>query len=285
MTQESENENQERDAETTETSETESQETSTREKSTQASDDATSDEQREQDEQTIQDAKDDGASPEEVEKIRKALHKANKESQKRREQLNEWSELNTTPDEVKKLLEERREAEIKKAEEEGRYQDLLDQYKQENAQEREKVEKQLQEKEQVIDKLTRRTKISDAVNAEKGIPEMLYNKLEAETKTIYDNDMPTAIVVDEYGQPRTKEDGEYMSVDDRVKELKDDPVWSHAFPAPKTSGSGTSATGASKASKNSGAKPTKPKSQMSLEEKAAYVKEHGPKAFEELPYH
>ena len=272
---------QETEQSTQETTEQETKETSSS-KEEQSSEESTGGEEQEQ--QDINDAKEAGVDVEEFEKTRKALHKANKEAQKRREQLQQWNELGMTPEEAAELKEEKRQAEIKKAEEEGRYQDLLDQMKQETQQEKEKIQKEVEQRDEMIDTLTRKNEIHSAVSREGGIAEMLEGLLEKETKTIYEEGKPKAVLLDEAGNPRVDDKGNYMSVRQRVRELKDDKVWSHAFPAPKTSGSGTSSQSASKATGNATQANQKPKSQMSLDEKVAFQREHGLEAYQNLPY-
>lgn len=237
--------------------------------------------QEKQVEQDIKDAKEQGVSVEEFQKTQKALHKANKEAQQRREKLAEWNDINATPAEIKQMLQERKEAEIKKAEEEGRYQDLLDSMRSETEQEREKSRKEVEQRDQMIDRLTRKSEITSAVSTEGGIAEMLTDKLERETKTIYEDGEPKAVLVDASGEPRKDSNGEYLSVASRVQELKNDPVWSHAFPAPRKSGSGTnSQTGAKPAPKAPA--PAKKKADMSLQERDAYRAQHGLEALKAL---
>lgn len=238
------------------------------------------------DKEAIKAAKEEGVSAEEAERMRAALKKANAQDQKRREELKAWKDLGTDPTKVQELMKREREAEVKRAEEQGRYQELIDNLEADTRKRQEDNDAKMAEKDAILDRAIRQTEISKAVAAEGGIAELLEEKLQKETKTIITDDgVPKAVLLGTDGEPRLNDAGEYMQVSERVKELKTDKIWSHAFPAPKKSGSGVdSKTSGKEVGAKGVPKTSKPKSQMSPEEKNAFRKEYGLEAYQKLSY-
>ena len=232
-----------------------------------------------EDKQTVAEAKKAGVDVEEFERTRKALEKANKEAAERRIKLKEWDELGVDPEKVKQLLQAQREAEIKKAEEEGRYQELIDKMREDiNRKEHEanekltamqtKLEKQLKEKEVVA-----------AIAAEDGVAALLKSHVEKYVDIVEGDDGYETVIKDEYGQVRKNEDGSNMTIRQLVQSLKEHPELSFGFKAPKVSGSGTQDAGS-----QSKTAPKKSKSKMTAREKAAYVEKYGMEAYQKLPF-
>jgi hypothetical protein len=220
-------------------------------------------------------AKKDGVDVKEFEETRKALAKANKEAQKRREQLRQWDELGADPEQVKELIKQQREAEIKQAEEEGRYQELIEKIRDESTQERKKYQERLTQMEQKIQNQVYEKDLQAALMAEDGIPDLLESKLKKQTKMVEDGDTYKTVVLDEDGLETD------MSVRDLLKQWKNDDVLSHGFKAPKVSGNGTSSNSASKSTGKAIPKPKR--SDMSLREKDDYRSKYGLDAYKKLP--
>ena len=240
-------------------------------------------EQRKQDDEDVKKAKEAGVDVEEFERTKKALAKANKEAEQRRHKLNEWDELGVDPDKVKAMLQEQRDAEIKKAEEEGRYQELLDKIKTESSEKLTKAEEKVNNMQRKLESYLVDKNLTEAIAAEDGIPKLLQGIAKQYVSVIEDDtgDYKT-VILDEDGQPRKNEKGEPMNVRELVKSFKEDPDLQYAFKAPKTSGAGTDSQAASTPpSKKPGPKPRR--GDMSPKEQRDFVQKYGYEEFSKLP--
>lgn len=223
-------------------------------------------------------------SPEEVEKMRKALAKVNRESADRRHKLNQWEDLNVDPETVKAWKEEREEAEEQKAREEGRYQELIEKARQEARTADEKANEKVNSMKTQLESYLVDQKLTEAIAAEDGIPKLLQGIAKQYVKTVQDENTGdySTVVMDDDGLPRKNESGENMSIRELVQTFKQDGDLQYAFKAPKVSGSGNDSQASNTpAAKNPGPKPKR--NEMSAKEQRAYVKEHGYEAFSKLP--
>jgi len=223
------------------------------------------------------------ADPDELDRVRKALAKANKEAQDRRYKLNEWDELGINPDTVKEWKKEREDEEIRKAEEEGRYQDIIEKTRTNATKDVEKANLERDSmKAQLEDYLVDKN-LTEAISAEEGIPKLLQGIAREYVKTIQDESGKySTVVLDEEGIPRKNEGGEPMNVRELVQSFKDDPELSYAFRAPKTSGSGSDGQGSATATGKT-VVPKPKKSQMTAKDKQAFVSKHGYQELAKLP--
>lgn len=234
----------------------------------------------------VKQAKEQGVSVEEFERTKNALEKANREAMERRHKLKEWDELGVDPEKVKALLEQQAEAERKKKEEEGRYQELIDEMRNQTQSEIERKEsewkQQLQKMQSTVEKHLVDKTIAETLSSE-GVksPKLLSRYMKDYVKTVEgeDGDYKT-VVLDDEGNVRTKRGGAAMTVADFVNELKSSDEFASVFPAPKVNGTG-STNDTAKAANNapSGLR----RSQMSLEQKVAYQNQHGFEAYAALP--
>lgn len=234
----------------------------------------------------VQQAKEQGVSVEEFERTKNALEKANREAMERRHKLKEWDELGVDPEKVKALLEQQAEAERKKKEEEGRYQELIDEMRNQTQSEIERKEnewkQQLQKMQSSVEKHLVDSKIAEALSSE-GVksPKLLSRYMKDYVKTVEgeDGDYKT-VVLDDEGNIRTKRGGAAMTVADFVNELKSSDEFASVFPAPNVNGTG-STNDTAKAAKDA---PTGlRRSQMSMEQKIAYQTKNGMDEYLKLP--
>lgn len=247
------------------------------------SDDTKTDDQ-EKAEKAVKDAEKAGATEEELERTRKALAKANKEAQERRYKLQEWDDLGVDPETVKQWKEERRNEEIRKAEEEGRYQDIIERTRQESQEIQEKSQAQVAQMKAQLEKHLVDKNLTEAIAAEEGIPKLLQGIARNYVKTVHDEASGEyhTKVVDDDGMPRVNDKGEEMSIRELVQSFKEDPELQYAFKAPKTSGSGNdSQASAQPPSKKPGPKPKK--GDMSQKEQREFVQRYGYAEFAKLP--
>ena len=233
--------------------------------------------------QDLERAKEQGVSTEEFEKTRKALEKANKEAAERRQKLKEWEQLNTDPETVQQIIQEKEEKERKEAEEQGRYQELIDKMRQQTQEKEEKAEQRVQEMQEKLNKQILEKEVNNAISSEDGIVELLDEKIKKNTKLEETNDGYSIKVVDENGYDMVDQKGNKLSLQGYIASLKDHPTFSYAFKAPKVSGAGTN--NAESTGGGGGVDPSKQKarSKMTQKEQRDFVREHGIKEYKNLP--
>lgn len=225
----------------------------------------------------LQRAKENGVSVEEFEKVRKAAAEYSHEAQKYRQEAKAYKELGVEPEKVKELLEQQREAEMRKLEEDRRYDEIVKKIREETDQEKETYRSRLEEMQTRVQKTVYEKDLTSALASEDGIGDLLDGKLRSRTKVVEDGDNYKTVVVDENGAVTD------MSVRDLLKEWKNDPVLGHGFKAPKISGSGTSTEGASKAPSNKPG-PKQNRSKMSKQDRNTYIRKNGIDEYKKLPF-
>ncbi len=210
----------------------------------------------------------------ELQRTRDALKVANKEAADRRHKLKEWEELSVDASTVKELLQAQRDAEIKKAEEEGRYTDSLTKIRTEAEARVNTAEARIKEIEAKLNTQLRDKEVMEQIVNAGGKPKILMPHIKDRVKLIETDYGYEHQVLDEKGLPTE------ISVADFVASFREDPELKFGFNAPKISGTGTPA----KAGKSDSGKvvSTKPKADMSDREKRAFVVEHGIKAYKDL---
>lgn len=231
----------------------------------------------------VKDAKSVGIDVNEFERTRKALAKANKEAADRRHKLQEWERLGVDPATVETMLQQQREAEIKKAEEEGRYQELLDKMRNDTQSKIKAAEDKVANMQQSLERQLKGKAVVEAIAAEGGIVPLLESHVAKHVRVVEKDGDYIQQVVDADGQIMLDAKGNPMTLRGLVKAFKQDPDLSHGFKAPKTSGMNTSSNEtASKGGKVqfSGVR----RSKMSNNESRDFVKKHGYDAYSELPW-
>lgn len=114
--------------------------------------------------------------------------------------------------------------------------------------------------------------------AAKGSPVLLLPHVKKFTKMVEgDNGHFSVQVVNERGEPRVRDDGTPMSLSNLIGELRANTQFGRAFEGNGSSGSGMGAGGG-------GGGAAMKRSKMSVDEKSAYVAEHGVEKFMQLPY-
>jgi hypothetical protein len=159
------------------------------------------------------------------------------------DELAKFKAAGLTADDIAKLKEEREKAEQQKALDEGRYNDLLRQQTDKQAQElarRDERERfltgQLEAKYLEADAIA-------AISAAQGVPEILLPHVRARLKMVEEGDGEAkrfvVRVVDDKGNPRLKDSvGNFMSVLELVEEFKANATFGVAFKATNAGGSG-----------------------------------------------
>lgn len=226
--------------------------------------------------------KDSKVDPDEFERTRAALAKANKEAADRRLKLREWDELGVDPQTVKSLLEAQREAEIKKAEEEGRYQENVERLRNETKSKIEAANAEVEEMRQKLERQIKLKTISQAILEEDGVPLMLEPHVKDRVKIVEVEDGYETQVLDENGLPMVNDKGEPISVREFVASLREHPELKYGFKAPKTTGTGV--TGTNTSSKGNAAHKGLRRSKMSDSESRDFVRKHGFSEYKKLAW-
>lgn len=210
----------------------------------------------------------------ELEKLKAAVKKNNKENEKNRLRLKEYetfgtpediaesfTKLSTLPDaeEAQKattaLLEKERQK-VKSA---------LDKEIEAARKEAEKYKGALRE--QMVD-----NEALSLISKYEGVPELLMPKLKSSIATIEDESGKFHVrVLDESGEPEINNSGEYATIEDLIQKLRGHDVYGRAFKAPKPP------SGASlKSDGRSGDKvPSPAKSKMTEKDKLDYISKYG----------
>lgn len=115
--------------------------------------------------------------------------------------------------------------------------------------------------------------------AAKGVPGLLLPHVKSQVKVIEEDGSFQVRVVNAKGEPRVNGDGQFMTIKDLVSEMRQSEIYARAFEGSGASGSGTPPSGSGRSGQSS-----KPRSQMSIDEKSAYIRDHGQDAYLKLPF-
>lgn len=221
----------------------------------------------------------------ELERMRKYLSKGNKEAEKYRLEAKAYRELGVEPDEIKKLIQEREEAEIKDAEKRQDYEALREKEREKHAKELARRDDIVTEKEQDLSNMQKTLEnylIDAQLTAEianaGAKPKLLMPHVRNKAKVVRTEDGKYNVgVLDDDGNIRDN-----FSLKDLVEESKKDDDLSALFPAPESSGAATNQQG----QKSPGAKgkaPKKKKSEMTDKERESFIGEFGVAEYKKLP--
>ncbi len=230
---------------------------------------------------------------EDVTGLKSALQKERQNAKSFAQQLKEFQEKygDIDPDEVKELRDARAKAEEEKAKAEGRWDDLKKQLN-------EAHQKDLAKKDQVIEGLKKTLErhlvdgqAATAINQASG-SDLLLPFVKERVKVVQEDNGEFAVrVVDEHGNPKVNGQGDYMSINDLVGEMREQERYAALFKAPINGGGGGTppnegeGTGRPPAGKGGGSIPKDVKrSALSVKDKVAFIREHGKEAYDSLPY-
>lgn len=220
-------------------------------------------------------------------KIKKQLKTANSEAAQRRKELERFESYGLSPDEIEELAalrdkggekqQEQDDSRVDRRELEKQRKSLEQKYKGEiEAKEKEIASMQQRLERTLIDSAAR-----EAIIAEKGVPELVLGEATKSAK-LFTNDRGgyDVRVVDEDGNVEFNDRGEYMTLKDRVLQLKQHETFGRAFEATVKQGGGVTSQQGNRKPKSS---VTKSKLQADKQALHAYIKEHGIAAYNDLP--
>lgn len=219
--------------------------------------------------------------PDEFERTRAALAKANKEAADRRLKLKEWEELNVDPTTVKQLLDTQREAEIKKAEEEGRYQENVERIRKETGEQIERYKGEVETMKSKLERQIKAKEIASVIAQEDGVEMILEPHIANRVKLVELDDKYDLQVLADDGTPLLDDKGKPVPLNKFVAGLKEHPQLKYGFKAQKVSGPGI--TGTNTSTKSDGVPKGIKRSQMSDVESRDFVKKYGFDEYKKLP--
>ena len=175
--------------------------------------------------------------------LKSALQKEREAAKTAAKQVQAWSALGKSPEEIQALVEAHAQAEAEKLGKSGEWdklkQQMADQHKAELSKKDERIGT-------LTKSLERRLIDADAtaaIAAAKGIPALLLPHVRASVKVIEEDGDFKVQVVDAQGNPRVNAKGEFLSIADLVGEMRQSDVYGRAFEPTGTTGGGASGGG------------------------------------------
>jgi len=152
----------------------------------------------------------------------------------------------------------------------------------------EELAKRAERENKLLSALERKTIDADAVaalNEFKGNVTLLLPHVKGHVRMVEEDGAFVARVVDDQGNPRVNGEGNFLTVRELVSEMRDQETYAKAFDAGVKSGGGTPPGGGS--GNGSGKKGEIPsdlkRGNLTTKEKVAFIREHGEKAYMDLP--
>lgn len=215
---------------------------------------------------------------EEHEKTKLYLNKANKEAKERRLALKELEENGLSIEEAvnlkKRLEEEERERAVKKGDIEKIKEQLTSSFEKERQEMSTKVERM---QKSLYENLVS-AKANEAISEAGGVPKLLMPFVQKYAQVQEEDGKYAVRILDDEGEVRFNNKGDYMTIHDYVDELRGDEVFGRAFEVNVKSGSGSKQTGGGKTH----AAPMN-RSKMTTAQKVAYIADHGQESYLNLP--
>lgn len=170
--------------------------------------------------------------------LKSALVKEREAAKTAAKQVQAWTALGKTPEEIQALVEAQTQAEAEKLSKGGEWdklkQQMADQHKAELGKKDERITT-------LTKSLERRLIDADAtaaIAAAKGVPALLLPHVRGAVRVIEDGGDFKVQVVDAAGNPRVNGKGEFLSIADLVGEMRQSDVFGRAFDATGTTGGG-----------------------------------------------
>lgn len=229
-------------------------------------------------------------SVEDVSGLKKALGQERDAAAAAKRRLKELEEQYGGVDleEIKKFNEEKQRLEEEKAKQEGRWDDLKRQLNEAHKGELTKRDEQIAAMQSTLENFLVDGEASRAIAGEDGYTALLLPHVKSQTRVVQtDSGQYTVRVVDAEGKPRVNAQGDYMTINELVSEMRTDEQFSAAFKAKQRPGGGGTPPGEGSGAGGGGGSIPKDAKRSSLDTRAkkiSYIKEHGKEAFDALPY-
>jgi hypothetical protein len=118
-----------------------------------------------------------------------------------------------------------------------------------------------------------------AISEMKGVPKLLLPHVKRMTEVVHEDGKYQVRVLNDKGEHRVNKDGDYKSIKELVSELRNDEVFARAFDGDGASGGGIPSGGP-----RGGGAATKKRSQMTVDEKSAFIADQGMEKYLALPF-
>ena len=202
--------------------------------------------------------------------LKSALDKERRAARDAARDVAAWKALGKTPEEIQALLEAQAQADKDKLAKAGEWDKLREQMTQAHQGELAKKDERISALTGTVERHLVDAAAANAISAAKGAPALLLPHVRASVKVIEEGGEFKVRIVDDKGNPRVNGKGEFLSIADLVGEMRQSDVYGRAFEADGTTGSG-----APQNKGNGGDGGTKKASQMTPDEKAAYIAANG----------
>lgn len=218
---------------------------------------------------------------EEHERTKQYLAKANKEAKERRIALKSLEDAGLTVEQALALQKKIEEDDHVQAQKRGDVEKIREQLQG-------KYEKEIKERDEKLSKMKASlyenlvsSKAADALNslgAVKGAGKVLMPHIQKHANVIEEDGKYVVRIVDEDGDTKFTDGGEYMDIQGYLKEMQVDEVFGHLFVQTSHSGGGSKSGG-----KAGGGAKKYTKSTITKEEKMELIKKEGYAAYKKLP--
>ena len=175
--------------------------------------------------------------------LKSALTKEREAVKLAHRQAAQWTALGKTPDEITALLASQATAETDKLAQAGEWDKLRKQQTDLHDATIATMTQAGVEKDRTLSKHLIDSAAVSAIAANKGSSALLLPLIRGATKVVNENGVYAARVIDATGTPRVNANGEFLSINDLVSEMRQDVDLGRAFEPSGTSGSGASGGG------------------------------------------
>ena len=218
-----------------------------------------------------------------VEELTKQVRTSNLEAMNRRKELEAWSKLGLSAEEIEQLKKDKEDREAKDAEKKGEWEKLKEQIVTQHNAEKEKWSKREKDLFGQLRSVLVDNAALQAISSEKGSPDLLLPIIHKHADMIEENGTLQVRILDDKGAPRVNAKGEFLTIADLVSEFKSSEKFGRAFEATGKGGSGADPA-SGRSGGNSGGGVPLTRSAMSVAQKAEYAEKHGMDAYRALPF-
>lgn len=213
--------------------------------------------------------------------MKRALGAANSEAGTRRKAVEKWEKLGKTPEEIEALLGDLEKNQQTELEKKGEWEKLRTQMVEQHQTALQKIQKERDDAVKDADNFVVDSTLAQEIAQARGSNRVLLPHVRSRvTVQRDDTGKRNVVVLGEDGNPRVNAEGKPFKVADLLGEMKKDTDFSKAFEGPNGHGGGAAA-------KDGGGGGTPPgttkRSEMTRDQRAAYVEEHGGDAYLKLP--
>jgi len=225
---------------------------------------------------------------ENVDGLKSALHKERENARAAARKARELEEQfgGFDPDELTQLRDEKAKAEEQRAQKAGEWDKLKTQMAGKHDQEIAERDKKLADLTNAYNNQLIDSAVVTAIAAEKGNATLLKPHVASRVKVVKDESGTFGVqVVDDAGNPRVDSSGKFISVNDFVKEMRDQDTFAGAFIGAQSSGGGTppgSGEGGGAGAKG-GIPSDLKRSSMTPRQKVDFIMEHSDAEYQKLP--